>query len=608
MRRTLLLLLGLATLGACSDQPTAPAAPEAPPQTSAALTVPPPSLREGPLSGPVRPFGARPSLGQSAACPSRCPIWLDKLPAGATVTHLNNSARVLGHDATGAFYWSLENGVKRVGTLGGRTLPTYITDWSYVVGESVTSGGAAHAFWWTNWGGAKDLGTLGGPVSRAYAATDDAAQIVGRAQTSDGKDKAFLYTSAGMRNLGTLGGVSSGARDINGRGEVVGWARNAAGAMRGFLWTAAAGMKDLGSLSGVPGDIIAAAVNENGQVAGNAGSRAFFWTPATGMRDLGTLGGSRSEAVDLSDAGEVVGNSVAADGRTYAFVWTAAGGMVKLETLGGTGSRALAINSWGDILGTITRTDGTTRPAVWTWEGNQFRYGAFATPPAPPPPATKPVITITFDDGWESTYTRAYPILQKYGLVGNVGVVTVAVDYWTGFMTLAQLRTLEQNGWAMVSHTVDHPHLPQVSETELDRQLRVSQQWLRDRGFRMSNVIIIPYHDWGARELTAVKKYYQAARGYTSNYFVPERFQRYPADDPYELTSVEPEYYGGSFTTPEGREALRRKLDEVVANGYFIDVFFHDITASQAAAFEETVKILAAYKAHVKTWRDLYPG
>ncbi len=52
--------------------------------------------------------------------------------------------------------------------------------------------------------------------------------------------------------------------------------------------------------------------------------------------------------------------------------------------------------------------------------------------------ANEDPIVITFDDGFESTYTIAYPIMQQYGIVGTVYVVPSWIGS-PGYLTLAEL-------------------------------------------------------------------------------------------------------------------------------------------------------------------------
>jgi probable HAF family extracellular repeat protein len=53
---------------------------------------------------------------------------------------------------------------------------------------------------------------------------------------------------------------------------------------------------------------------------------AYLWTSADGMTDLGTLGGRHSIAVDINDAGQVIGNSDTVLGQQHAFFWSQATG------------------------------------------------------------------------------------------------------------------------------------------------------------------------------------------------------------------------------------------------------------------------------------------
>jgi len=91
---------------------------------------------------------------------------------------------------------------------------------------------------------------LGGLSSEAFGVSADGSVVVGRSTDANNTRLAFRWTAAGgMKTLGTLGGLGSEAFDVSGDGSVVvGDASTAGGASHAFRWTAATGMKDLSTL------------------------------------------------------------------------------------------------------------------------------------------------------------------------------------------------------------------------------------------------------------------------------------------------------------------------------------------------------------------------
>jgi len=160
-------------------------------------------------------------------------------------------------------------------------------------------------------------------------------------------------------NLGNFGPCCAFPEDVNDRGEVVGSAPTAgkcperSGDFRAFLWTEGAGLRNLGTLGGVSR---ATGVNVAGQVVGAsvtpAGEqRAFLWDAAAGMLDLGSLGGPSSEVADINDRGQVAGVALRPDGSAGPVLWDAAGGTRPIpERPGFLDTRAVAINNQGQVL------------------------------------------------------------------------------------------------------------------------------------------------------------------------------------------------------------------------------------------------------------------
>lgn len=93
-------------------------------------------------------------------------------------------------------------------------------------------------------------------------------------------------------------------------------------------------------------------------------------------------------------------------------------------------------------------------------------------------PALKPVI-ITFDDGYKDAYANAYPILKKYGFTGTFYIIAGSVGD-SNYMTWEQIKELYNNGMTIGSHTISHPDLRNLSDTELISQLDGSRSLIKD--------------------------------------------------------------------------------------------------------------------------------
>lgn len=204
-----------------------------------------------------------------------------------------------------------------------------------------------------------DLGTLGGNSSAAYD-INNFGQVVGASRsTIYVPDKAFLYSGGVMD---ALSNSESTAYGINDSGQAVGYfytPRDQYGNsyQHAFIYNGGV-MTDIGTFGG--GYISEAhSINNSGQVVGSSGAgvgieHAFLYSGGV-MNDLGSLKGS-SWGTDINDSGQVVGYSDSATGR-HAFLYTG-GIMTDIGTLGGNFSYATSINNLGQVVGTTYIAEG----------------------------------------------------------------------------------------------------------------------------------------------------------------------------------------------------------------------------------------------------------
>jgi probable HAF family extracellular repeat protein len=174
-----------------------------------------------------------------------------------------------------------------------------------------------------------DLGTLPGYLGGLARAVNDEGRIVGWASAVGAiPDRAFLWESGSMEDLGTLGGASSRAFDVNNRGQIVGEAETAGGLLRAVLW-------------------------EDGVAI-----------------DLGTLGGVRSYARGVNDRGDIVGAAETPSGETRAVLWSQ-GSIIDLgHPAEGVWSDAQRLNNRHTIVGSWENAVFTQQGAIW--QGGEF--------------------------------------------------------------------------------------------------------------------------------------------------------------------------------------------------------------------------------------------
>jgi peptidoglycan/xylan/chitin deacetylase (PgdA/CDA1 family) len=120
---------------------------------------------------------------------------------------------------------------------------------------------------------------------------------------------------------------------------------------------------------------------------------------------------------------------------------------------------------------------------------------------------------------------RARPILDRHDFRATVFVPTsfpdsgnplswAGIDHWIGgphaselgCLSWAQLADLERDGWEVGSHTHTHPHLTQIDDGALERELRVSRERIGERLGAPCESIAYPYGDFDERVVAAAER------------------------------------------------------------------------------------------------------
>jgi peptidoglycan/xylan/chitin deacetylase (PgdA/CDA1 family) len=88
----------------------------------------------------------------------------------------------------------------------------------------------------------------------------------------------------------------------------------------------------------------------------------------------------------------------------------------------------------------------------------------------PLPPKT---VAITFDDGYRSIYTTAFPILKAHGFPFTVFLATGPIDYrYTQMMNWDEVIALSKAGGTIENHTVSHSHLAFATKDFINKEVQ----------------------------------------------------------------------------------------------------------------------------------------
>lgn len=133
-------------------------------------------------------------------------------------------------------------------------------------------------------------------------------------------------------------------------------------------------------------------------------------------------------------------------------------------------------------------------------------------------------VVITFDDGWETQYEHAFPVLKQFGFTATFFIITKPIGHSSLYLTWDQIREMRDAGMTIGSHTRTHPTLtsPDVS---LPDEIANSRQDLERNLGTAPDYFAYPYGTWDAQVVAAVR-----AAGYKGARMSPRGPWNTPAD------------------------------------------------------------------------------
>jgi peptidoglycan/xylan/chitin deacetylase (PgdA/CDA1 family) len=138
-------------------------------------------------------------------------------------------------------------------------------------------------------------------------------------------------------------------------------------------------------------------------------------------------------------------------------------------------------------------------------------------------PLPERTIALTFDDGFASTYTHAFPLLAEYGFTATIFLIS---DYsgklndWPGqpsfiprypLLNWEQVREMAGYGFEFGAHTRSHPRLDQLGLDQAEQEILLSKARIEDELGTCVTSFAYPYGFYNEVVKKSVEQHFAAA-------------------------------------------------------------------------------------------------
>jgi peptidoglycan/xylan/chitin deacetylase (PgdA/CDA1 family) len=143
-------------------------------------------------------------------------------------------------------------------------------------------------------------------------------------------------------------------------------------------------------------------------------------------------------------------------------------------------------------------------------------------------PRGKPIV-LSFDNGYQSQYTRALPVLRRLGWVGEENIQLTGLPPSQGGLGDAEIKGLVAAGWELDTQGINHADLIALSASALREQVAGARKTIQRRFHVPVNWFCYPSGHYDANVLAEVR-----AAGYKGSTTVVPGWA-HPQEDPYRM-------------------------------------------------------------------------
>ena len=221
---------------------------------------------------------------------------------------------------------------------------------------------------------------------------------------------------------------------------------------------------------------------------------------------------------------------------------------------------AFGTPNWSNITKIVVKAQATGSDATTVWFDGLTVLRQ----------AGKPAISISFDDGRITSYTKGIKYMEQKGLIGTMFTIPTLLGT-TNYMNQAQIDDIARKGWDISGH--GEFNLVDLGVSAAEADLANVADYLNSYGYPGSNIYAYPNGANTTAIREAVRKYFPVAR--TINYIN----QPLATVNPMRLNALSPM---SSWTYAN----IKEYIDMAVSNNEWCILTFHNIADSPSVSTE----------------------
>lgn len=187
-------------------------------------------------------------------------------------------------------------------------------------------------------------------------------------------------------------------------------------------------------------------------------------------------------------------------------------------------------------------------------------------------PFDEPIVSITFDDGWENIYSKAVPILQEEGFLTTQYLIGGVFNNPL-YMSVAQVKTMQKAGHEIGSHSMTHSNLTMLADANLRWELSETRTVLEKNFGATVKDFASPLGAANSHTLEAIAQAYRSHRNTKGDPKIAVNELDVNIKDKWDLYNIN----AYSVRTTTTLEDIQKLVDYAVANNGWLVLVYHQV-------------------------------